>query len=275
MLRRAIKMAFWVYYDHVGKLLIANMLLAIVVLVPGAFALTALATGDAGLCLFIGAPLLVLTLGVLLPVMAAGLAHMLHLLIETKDGSLRDFFEGIRLFGVRAAALGLIFVAAFACLLVCVWFYATKLTALPLVGYGLAVVSAWVFILTTLTALYAVPALVQKKAGAIATVRLALLLVLDNPRFTVGLALNAALLAALCAAPPVLFFLGGSALLALLSSAYEMLARKYAAIQFERDGIVPPRPIHTVSEKGKLRFDDENDDYLNRTFRDFLFPWKG
>jgi len=275
MFPRAIKMAFWVYYDHLGKLIIANVMLSLAVLLPGSFAMAALASGDAGLRLFVGVPLLVLTLGVVWPLMAAGLAHMLRILIETRDGSLRDFFDGMRLFGARAAGLGMLFVALFTGLAVCVWFYATKLAEFPWLGYGLAAVAMWGLVFTALASLYAIPALVQKKAGVFASLRLASLLALDNPRFTIGIALHALFIAIVSAAPPVLFFLSGSALLTLVSAAYEMLARKYAALQFERDGAVPPHPIHTVSHGGKLVFDDAGDDYLNRTFRDFLFPWKG
>jgi hypothetical protein len=55
-----------------------------------------------------------------------------------------------------------------------------------------------------------------------------------------------------------LFFLGyGVVLMAIVSSAYELLARTYAA----RDGAPP--------------VDDAHDDYLNRGFRDLIFPWKG
>jgi len=55
---------------------------------------------------------------------------------------------------------------------------------------------------------------------------------------------------------PVFFGLYGALCVVLSSCAYEMLHRKYAA------GEAAPRK-------------DEDDDYLNRGFRDFLFPWKG
>ena len=52
---------------------------------------------------------------------------------------------------------------------------------------------------------------------------------------------------------PLFIFIYGGAVLVLLSSAYELLSRKYD---------------HIASN-------DAADDYLNRGLRDFLFPWKG
>ena len=43
------------------------------------------------------------------------------------------------------------------------------------------------------------------------------------------------------------------------------LSRKYAAV--EAHGDAPGR--------ARVAFGDEEDDYLNRGIRDFLFPWKG
>jgi hypothetical protein len=61
----------------------------------------------------------------------------------------------------------------------------------------------------------------------------------------------------------------------LATSAYEMLARKYAALEAhqaaEAAGAVPAAAL---SKADQIR-EDAKDDYLNRGFRDFLFPWKG
>ncbi|MDX9973114.1 MAG: hypothetical protein RBU21_09000, partial [FCB group bacterium] len=126
---------------------------------------------------------------------------------------------------------------------------------LPWLGFGLSALAAWALVFALLTALMVVPALVQKKERALATVKLAAALVLANPFFALGLAvqvLGFTLVAVVVT--PLLPLLYGSVVVVLVSSAYEMLARKYAA---------PGAPP------------DEDDDYLNRGFRDFLFPWKG
>ena len=112
MLSRTLKMAFWVCYDHLGKLLAANLLCMLALLFPLGLAWAAVAAGDPAMMLLLGVPMLVLVFGVVLPVEAAAIAHMAKELIDTRDGSLRTFFRGLRLYAGRAIGLGLAYVAA-------------------------------------------------------------------------------------------------------------------------------------------------------------------
>jgi len=264
MLGRALKMAFWVTYDHLGKLLLANLFCALILLVPGYVAYAAALRGDPAAALLAGVGVAVLTLGVLLPVMAAGLAHLAKELIDTRDGSLRTFFTGMRRYAGRAAGLGLVYVLAAGCLVTSVWFYASRLGArIPWLGYALSALALWGLVFAGLTALLCIPALVQKGGGVWSTVKLSGLLVLDNPLFCVGLAIHVAILGVFCLLPPVFLLLSMAPVMVLLSSGYEMLARKYAALEARGGAGTEPA------------FDEDTDDYLNRGFRDFLFPWKG
>jgi uncharacterized membrane protein YesL len=258
-------MAFWVLFDHLGKLILANMLWAISIAIPGSFAATAMLYGDAAVRLWIGLPLTVLTFGVVVPVMSSGLAHMLKVLIDRKDGALSDMIEGIRTYGRRAACIGLAYMFAGACLGTSVWFYTAKLqTSAPFLGYVIGALALWCLVFLGLTALYVLPALVQKREPAIATLKLSALLVLDNPLLTIGLAVQVAVITAVSATVwPLAVVFYGVAVLALGSSAYELMARKYAALDANMGGgNVPP-------------LDDKDDDYLNRGVRDVFFPWKG
>jgi uncharacterized membrane protein YesL len=253
-------MAFWVCYDHLGKLMLANVVWAVLVALPGSMALAALFSGDPAFLVVIGVPATWLTLGVALPVASAGIAHMAKELIETRDGSVATFFAGMRRYGMRAAVLGTGYLALFVVVLIAAWFYAVRgLPGVPWLGFILSALAVWALVFIVLSALMAIPALVQKKAGPWATFKLAGALVLANPVMAIGLAIQLAAITFICGvAAPLFFFLYGSAVVVLLSSAYEMLARKYAA---QADPDAPPP-------------DDEDDDYLNRGFRDFLFPWK-
>jgi uncharacterized membrane protein YesL len=269
MLSRALKMAFWVTYDHLGKLILANLLGSLVLLVPVALVLTALATGDPSVALVVGGPLLLLLLGVFLPVMAAGLAAMMKEIIETRDGSLKTFFTGMRRFGVRAVGIGVIYVVAISCLLTSVWFYAARLGGvMPWLGYALSAAAVWCLIFVGFTSTLVIPALVQKGGGIWPTLKLSALLVLDNPLFCIGLALHVAILGTVCMLPPLFLFFSVAPLLALESTAYEMLARKYAILEARQT-------LDAAQRKAPIDFKDEEDDYLSRGFRDFLFPWKG
>jgi len=284
MLGNTLRRTFWVTYDHLGKLILANLVWALALIVPGVLGLAALNSGDRALALMAGAPMVLLVLCALLPVMSAGLAHMVKELIDTRDGSVRDLFVGIRLYWRRALGVGFSFVLATVTLSVSVWFYATKLGAIaPWAGYAISGLALWCLAFVMLMAVLVLPALVQKKAALLATLKLSAVLVLDNPLFCIGLAIQFLALAGLSLIPPVFFLFSGSLAMVLASSAYEELARKYARLGATKrgegaagaeSGLEKPH-LQGPSRRDPLSADEEEDDYLNRGFRDFLFPWKG
>ncbi len=272
-------MAFWVTYDHLGKLMVASLIWAAALGIPAALAYTVLQTARPGIGLAVAVPMLAMTFAFMLPVTSAGLAHLARELIDTGDGSLATLWAGIGLYWKRAAALGLFYCLAGACLATSFWFYAVKLNdSLPWLGYALSGLAGWALIFLGLTALFAIPALVQKKAGVLKTLRLSAVLVLDNPLFSIGLATQVFVLTLLVLLPPFFALIYGALSIILTTSAYEMLARKYA--RQTRDAVEKRKPLainglgDSVQPKALLR-DDEDDDYLNRGFRDLLFPWKG
>jgi hypothetical protein len=115
--------------------------------------------------------------------------------------------------------------------------------------------------------------MVHRNLGPAGAIRLAAALVLDNPLFFAGMAAHSALIAAAAVLVPVLLACFALAPLVVLQcAAYEMLSRRYAAVEAARagGGLAPGRhgPV-------RVDFDDANDDYLNRGFRDLIFPWKG
>ena len=271
-------------YDHLGKLILANLVWSLALILPGVLGLAALNSGEPTLGLMIGVPMALLVLGALLPVMSAGLAHMAKELIDTRDGSLRDLFAGIRLYWRRAIGVGFSFVLATVTLSVSVWFYATKLRDVaPWVGYAISGLALWCLAFVMLMAMLVLPALVQKKAPLVATLKLSALLVVDNPLFCIGLAIQFIALAGLSLIPPVFFLFSGSLAMVLASSAYEELARKYARLGAAKRGEdtagaelgLGKAHLRGPSRQDPLLADEEEDDYLNRGFRDFLFPWKG
>jgi len=274
MLGRSLKMAFWVTYDHLFKLILANIVWALAVMPFLLVAVTSLLSGHRDVFLFLGAPAGFVGMGVVLPVMTAGLAHMVKELIDTRDGSVRDMFVGIRLYWRRAVGIGLIYATAMVCLATSAGFYAVKLReSVPWVGYGLSALALWALTYMVLTSLLVIPALVQKKAGVGATIKLAVLLVMAHPLFSAGLAVQVLAVTAISVMlSPALFFLYGALVVVLVSSGYEMLARRYAALERRQ---AAPEQAGRPSAARDAALEDEQDDYLNRGFRDFLFPWKG
>ncbi|MCC6489480.1 MAG: hypothetical protein IT364_18425 [Candidatus Hydrogenedentes bacterium] len=269
MLTRTLKMSFWVIYDHMGKLIVANAIWAIAIALPGTIAGVALFSGDVPTVVFIGVPALTVALGVVLPVGSAGLAHMIKILIDHKDGSLSDMLGGIRMYWRGALSIGLTSMGLIVCLGTSVWFYASAFQdKAPLAGYILSALALWCLVFFGVTALLLMPALVQKRERTLATLKLAVLLVLDNPMLMIGLALQVLLLT-IIAAPvwPLFFVLYGAAVMVMSSCAYELMARKYAAIETAKSQGVAAGELPAP--------DDEEDDYLNRGLRDVFFPWKG
>lgn len=267
MLARAMKMAFWVTYDHLGKFLLLGLIWSLALLVPGWVAFAGLSSDQPAVRAVIGLPAALIAFGIVLPIPSAGLAHLIKVLIDERDGSIGDFFRGIRRYALPAIAIGILFVFGMASLGTSTWFYAAKLRdTAPWLGYAISGIALWCLLFAALMALLVLPTLVQKKAGLGETLKLTALLVLDNPLFSLGLAVQVLALTALCLAIfPLFIFVYGPALAALTGSAYEMLARKYA-LKAAESGAVPEPPAVLA---------DEEDDYLNRGFRDFLFPWKG
>jgi len=259
MLGRSLKMAFWIFHDHIGLLLIANLIWAVSVAAPIAIALPPLFAGDAALAFVVGIPALYVALFLLNPVIGVGIAQLVKTFIDTRDGTLSDFFDGIRRYGLRAALLGLCYAIATTALCTSTWFYASKMqSSVPFLGYAISALALWCLAMLALMSLFALPALVQRKTGAIATLRLTALLALANPALTLGIAVQCVMLSIVTAALLPLFFFGfGAAIICIQSAAYELLSRKYAG-----------------KDNPDLKVEDENDDYLNRGFRDLIFPWK-
>lgn len=269
MLLRTLKMAFWISYDHLGKLVAAN-LISMVAALPLVMAVYGgLALNDPAAALAVAAPAGLLLFGLVLPVAGAGMAAMVKECIDTRDGTLRTFFTGLRQYGLKAAALGVAYTAVVCCLLVSAWFYTARFGGhWPLLGYTLGALAVWCLALVLLSILLVAPALVQKNAGLWETAKLCVLLVLANPLFCLCLAIYCLFWTGLSLAPPVLLLFSLAPVVVLVSSAYELLARKYAALETH---MAPPENGGLV----KIDFREEEDDYLNRGFRDFLFPWKG
>lgn len=272
MLGKALKMAFWVTYDHVGKLLIASLLWFFGVGTPSILAVAAFASEDPASALMIGVPAAILALGVAAPILSAGLSHMVKELIETRDGSVGAMFSGVKQYWKRALGIGLAQIIAAACLATSAWFYPAKLAAsVPFVGYLLSALAVWALALLGCVALYTIPALVQKKGGVKDTLKLAAVLVMDNPMTTIGLAVQMLAITVIALLIPViLVFLYGGLIAVMRGSVYELMSRRYAR---QAAGQSPDdRHISGVSLE---EYEEAHDDYLNRGVRDFLFPWKG
>jgi len=256
MVGRTLKMAFWLFHDHLGTLLAANLIWAVALAVPISIGVPAFISGDARLMFLVGAPAIFVAFFVLSPLVCTGIAHLVKTCIDTRDGSLSDFFTGMWKYALRSVGAGVVYGVVMIALLTSAWFYATRLHATaPIVGYALSGLALGSAAVLGAMALLLPAAIVQRKTGVFATLRLTLLLVLANPLWMLGVSLQCLFLTVLSVFFVPLFFAGyASAVVCAGSAAYELLARKYAVDREQ---------------------DDLQDDYLNRGLRDLFFPWKG
>ncbi len=267
------RMAFWIFHDHAGKLTAANIGLVVLTGLPALAGFMALGRPDGGVGLIAGALLLIAAFCVIMPVCAAAIAHLVKILIDRRDAEWRELFRGARMHWKSATALGLLYAGAAVTLGISVWFYTAQFgAALPWFGLILGGVSVWALIGLGLTFLYAVPALVQKGEGALPAMKLAALLVLDRPLLAGGLALQCAAFGLIAAVfVPVLLFFYAAWCVTLSCAAYELLARYYASVA----PVTAPDPQQAPAAPGQRAvLSDGDDDYLNRGFRDFVFPWR-
>lgn len=253
MLHRAVKMWFWVTYDHLGKLLLLNAAL----MLPCAL-LTGLALMLPPLPAIL---LLVLLYAAAVPGCLAALGHTARTLIETHEADLQTITSGFRQYFLPGALVGLLLNAAIAASLAGAWYYLLVLARpTPSYAYALAALCLWCGAFAATIQFHALPALAQQRAGIRAALHTGLLLSADNPLTTAALLLNFLGLTALATLPPAYVCFSLAPMATLQAAAYEILARYYAA------------PI--VDGRRAPDYRDAEDDYLNRGFRDFLFPWK-
>lgn len=253
MLPRALKMWFWLTYDHLGLVLVWNVACMLPLLL-----LTASAFSGGPLRLGLG---LLLAYGVLLPACLAALGHAARVLLEKKEAPLRALLDGLRAYALPGATLGILGTVLCGGTLFGAWYYAFRLApAAGMVGYALSAFCLWCSFACALVLTVALPALAQKRGGVREALRLGVVLTLDNPWYVAVVFLQSLGLLLFALAPPVYLCFSVVPIAFLQATAYEMLARKYAA------------PV--LDGKRVLVFDDEADDYLNRGLRDLFFPWK-
>lgn len=265
-------------YDHIGTLILANLVAMAIVLPPGLLVVGAVLSGEPAVGLVVGLPAATVAMAIAMPLALTGLAALAKELIETQEGSVRSMFSGMRQFGFRAVGLGCVGWGASLCLATSAWFYGSR--AVPVIswlGYAIGAAALWALVFVALTSMFLAPALVQKKQGMRGTIRLAALLVIDKPLYALGLAIQLAALSILWVLPPVALLIHLATVAVLVSAGYEQLARLYALKAYAQSGVRDERALRhlaVVSRNGRYVVDESQDDYLNRGLRDALFPWK-
>lgn len=254
ILWRVQKMAFWVLYDYAGHMVLLNLLtLAVVFGIPWL-----LSTLMGGKLLLPG--IVAALLGLLAVV---GQATLIVALLEEEEFSLRRVWKGVVAHGPKALVLATLFAAAAAVSSTGAWFYLAHVWPYrPLIGSLLAGFCLSAGLAVLLAGVYVLPALVNQRGTALKSLRTSVMLAGKHPVLTPSLLLVMVGQGLLLATPPGLVLLSSLPLVALTCSAYELLSRHHGAAG--TSGAVGVGPVF-----------DEDDIFLNRGFKDLLFPWKG
>ncbi len=200
LLRPAFKRAIWSTYDHIGLLVLANLLWVV-------------------LCLPV----------VTAPAATAGLFHVAREVARGKDVSLRDFFVGFRTRFFPAFKVGLVDLAALLVLWVNIDFYSHMRGGAVIPGMVLAAAMVWVAAFFLLMHAHLYPLLAGGESSLRQLLRKSALLTLDNLAFTIGIVFQALSLSALCVVTGAgLVLLNASAVAVLLTTGHRELLKKYS-----------------------------------------------
>jgi uncharacterized membrane protein YesL len=222
VLRPTFKRFFWHTYDHLGTLIAANVLW------------------------------LVLCVGVVTaPAATAGLSYLARRVAAEEDAHLRDFWFGFRRDFLPSLKIGAFTLAVAAALWFNTDFYGHLRGGLAVGGTALATLLIWSGAFLLLMHAHVHPLLAGGERSLRRLLKKSALLVLDNPTFTVGIVLQALLLAAICLVTGIgLLLILASLHTVLLATGHRELLKKY----------FPDSP--------EAREPDET-----RTLRDLWRPW--
>lgn len=259
---RVLRDSFWISYDHLGKLVLANVIWFS--LSFGAIIIAAAIAGYAGWSLSARSIIIAIGLAVGLvtvPSVSAGMLHFTSLLAQKKSAEIKDLFQGIRLNFGRSVALGLLAIIVWAALAVNIIFYARVIGPinfwLGTIPGGMAI---WMFAFYNVMLVHFAPMIVRTRGGPLGTFKIAALLTLGNVRLSSGLYISVWVIILLaCLTGVGIICLVAALSGVLLNVGYGELARRYERKNRENAGLKPL---------------EEEDEYAGRGLRDILKPWE-
>lgn len=228
---RALKRAFAASYEYLG-LTAAGSLLSAVVLVPTGLLTAQLLAVSAlvGVQAFAVFALWGMIAAPVVWVLGCGLATMAGRMLDREEPSLADIWGGARVHWLTAAELGVLNAFVFGALCADAVFFLSRRSFLALLG----VPFLYLLCLWGMAVVYQVPLLTERQGRALWCARQSVLLVLDNPLFTVVMCSVIILVVALSAATWLALAVWTPVWLAAVSqSAFRELRAKYEAVQEE------------------------------------------
>jgi uncharacterized membrane protein YesL len=199
ILRPTFKRFLWNSYDHIGLLVLVNLLWL-------------------ALCLPV----------ITAPAATAGLFHLARKIADHEPVGVPDFFGGFRAHFFPALRAGALTLAIAAVLWVNVDFYSHLGGRATVPGMLLAAVMIWIAAFVLLIQAHLFPLIAGGERRTRAALKKSALLTLDNPGFTIGITVQALSVGALCVITCAGLVLAlGSLIAVLLTTGHRELLKKY------------------------------------------------
>ncbi len=287
MFPQILKQWFWDCYDHLGRLLLANMLLffilaaAFVYTAPIIVAFFSALTGGHQVLFLAAAFLVVAPLSLTLAF--APFSEFAPLVSKEKDPRVRVFLRGLWRQGFRTWRYFFLVCLILALLLVNIWFYTLSgqfPESMMMVGYILAGLCFWLGVVLAASLVPGIPLLFRRELGAGKTLKISLLVLLKYPGLVFGLFIFLVSLwiigTAVKMAGLLIFAFSGTAMM--LNSFYDVVAEWEEAMAREAEESDDKRPRTWKELKDQEKETEEERmrrSRYERTFRDIIRPWEG
>lgn len=286
MASQVFKQWFWDCYDHLGRLLLLNVLLFFALLPVSYYlllAIVALARAFEGPATVVAvAVLLILASTLFTTVWFAGMLHFGRLSSAEKDPPARAFLAGLRTCGGRALRFLLLWHVVAAILLANLWFYffgGRLPESLALAGYALGGLCGWLFVLWVAVGMHALPLAARQQRTLRDLVRLGLGLTVKYPGATFSVMAFAATLLVVGALPKLAGILlwGFAAPAMLINSLHDVVLEREEVEEGARQSRTANKP--TSWRQIQIEESDAEEHRLRkaryeRTLRDILRPWE-
>ncbi|MGC8738077.1 MAG: hypothetical protein ACP5UA_05435 [Candidatus Hydrogenedens sp.] len=252
-------MSFWVWYDYMGTWFFFNVSF----ICPLLFLAIPLLSYDVGYFSLLGGFLFFLMVAYFYFVNVFVSAFTVTIL-EHKEGFREKLIYALKIVVFKAGSVFFLFALFFLIVWVNIRFYiSSQFFNFLWVRYILLGLFMWFGLFSFISLLWVVPSLSFKKISFWKYVYWGYVLLLANPYFSFQVLFCYTILCILNMFPLFFFFMGMVMPSIFLTCAYEILSRKYEAIQTSGDKL----------EDYQI-FRDYEDEFLNRSWEHLIKPWK-
>ena len=257
---------FWDFYDNLGKSLLLNALWFICNIPALFFFFAALGSKSP---FWIATTLFLVWLSMSFTL--SGLYYAAYKMVEQKETLLKDYFQGLRLFGIKGLGYGFLIGLLYIIIGVNINFYLTFKGTAKWTGSLLAGLSFWAGLFGLLVTQYIYPLLVRQNPGFKKVIKRSFLLTIDNLGVSCisGLTLFSLIVLSIITVVGPVFFTFSILTIWTSNLLFEVLA-KYEKVD-EPPPLKPgekPTSWHQILKKAPPQWRHEN-----RGWKDLFRPW--